>query len=68
MLQLDRQGLGAGEGTIEDPELLMTVMGAREAIDDTEDEQVLHNYSKTFDEQSQSCIQVCSALNFSHTL
>lgn len=56
-MQLEQQGLEAGEGTIDDPEVLASVMGAREAIEDTEDDQVLREYSQTFDEQSKSCIQ-----------
>lgn len=42
---------------IENPELLTTVMGAREAIEDTEDEQVLRKYNEIFDLQSKSCVQ-----------
>ncbi len=56
-MQLDQRGLGDSEGVIESPELLTTVMGAREAIEDTEEEQVLQNYNEIFDLQSKSIIQ-----------
>ena len=65
-MQLEQRGLGDSEGVIESPELLTTVMGAREAIEDTEDAQVLQKYNEIFDLQSKSCVQarLCPDVSF----
>lgn len=65
-MQLDQRGLGDSEGVIESPELLTTVMGAREAIEDTEDEQVLQKYNEIFNLQSKSCVQARLSIICSH--
>ena len=57
-LQLKLRGIEAGEGTIEDPEMLTVIMEAREAIEATSDQDELRNFASVFQQQSSDCIQV----------
>ena len=57
--QLGLQGEEIGEGTQTDPELLMTIMEARESIENTKDIAELQQFAKVFQRQQETCIQVC---------
>ena len=63
--QLQQNGHGdasEGEGTIDDPDLLMQVMEARESVDGTDDAKELHTMQQENFEQQDSCLQVGEAV------
>lgn len=47
-----------GEGTVDDPELLMGIMEAREAVELTQSEEELQQFAATFQQQAEACIEV----------
>lgn len=57
-MQLRLQGIEATEEVIEDPELLMTIMTAREAIEEADDENELRRFYAEFDHKSSICNEV----------
>lgn len=59
--QLGRKGRSdgqGGEGTIEDPELLMVVMETREQIDEADSPEELHRLQQDNAAKQAGCIQV----------
>ena len=56
--QLKQRGIEASEGTVEDPELLMGIMAAREAVESADNKEELQRFSQTFEQQASNCIMV----------
>ena len=49
-----------GEGTVDDPDLLMGIMEAREAVEMTQSDEELRKFAATFQQQADDCIEVHS--------
>lgn len=62
LLQLQSKGVAMPEdgGTVSDPELLMDVMEQREAVEDTNDVNVLHDMLAANQKSEQTTVQVHS--------
>ena len=56
-MQLRLKGEEVGEGTQDDPGLLMSIMEARETIENTKDIAELNKFATVFRKQEESCIQ-----------
>jgi len=54
---LKLRGKEAGEGTIEDPEMLTIIMEAREAVDATSSQDELRSFATVFQQQASDCIE-----------
>ena len=64
MAQLQQNGykdIAGGEGTIDDPDLLMSVMEARELVEETGDAGKLKELQDENGQKQQLCIKVCSS-------
>ena len=60
-MQLALNGEEIGEGIQSDPELLMTIMEARETIENTDSQAELEEFANIFSRQQDDCIKVVSA-------
>ena len=56
-MQLRLQGIDASEEVIDDPEMLMSIMTAREAIEEAEDSTKLQKFQQDFEQKAGECNQ-----------